>query len=849
MHGKKLAMKNKGRTKTMFYGVISSVVILFLGMICSAEEKVPNVYLRFKILSPSLPVYCEVSSLFHHFPFAASWLRPIPRSGADYPQRWIKPDEYSPWVEITDLLAKNKKKGYFGTATVSLSFHSNVPIENIKVQLDISNSPDEKYIIKSLIETIDGKTVGVIIPWDIVEERELIETVSSQSQRHYDFIKSLDIDNKNLPKKFIIETGCVFWPSKKIAEQETGVLKMMGFNSVLGADPELALEHGVSFLGKVQIALPDGLAWAGCDNPCNLKEKINKTLLRLPKNKQDNMYAVKLRDEPCSSLFRGHIFNCPACTQAFREYLKEKDFSPLDFGQENWNAISPIKKEGAKDLVTRKLYYYTVKFANHSVTNVFKLATSEVEKHFSGEHILTTTSFTPHQMLKGGMKYGSPDWFEIGKARAVTLLESSDWLSDYGWFTISNEFTSYILSLLRASVKYHQQPISLCVTEGNGISTRQKTYSALSNGAKMIHYYGYGPAYNKEDYGSWSDNKDRVKEIAKLTREIGKVEDILLPAHLRPAETAILYSLSSDIWEKPTEPYILERRYVHLALLHDQVPVDFITEEDIIEDYLRNYKVLYLIGPNIMNKAAGKVKDWVNAGGVLFVDCGSAIKDEYNQENKILYEVMGITAYEIDIREAAYAAGGRDGRIMGIQPIGKLNTRKTDYLNEMTINSFGCRQYVALKKGAEVLGRFTDGVPGIILNDYGKGKCFLITTLPGLGYIRGSNFTGNAYTTEYPAEERAMITSAVKLAHIRKPVELSHPIIEASLLESSEGETIILNNYTVKSIDSLTVKIRDIGDFKSIESLVQGSLKYKNIDGGIELSMPLGFSDMIIIRN
>ena len=62
---------------------------------------------------------------------------------------------------------------------------------------------------------------------------------------------------------------------------------------------------------------------------------------------------------------------------------------------------------------------------------------------------------------------------------------------------------------------------------------------------------------------------------------------------------ALLYSISSDLWQPFGYVHMLERRGTYLALVHDQYLVDMLTEEDIAAGRLDDYDVLYATDPCI----------------------------------------------------------------------------------------------------------------------------------------------------------------------------------------------------------------------------------------------------------
>ena len=829
------------------FALLSTAV---LSAASKSASGLPKVYLRFKVLEPRKSVYCELSSLRRLTrPYLVHFVRPVPRSGKRYPSRWIKPGEYSKWIDITRLLEKSRRTDDFASSTVHLAFFSDKPLESVKAEIELSSSKSESGIARKLVESVSGTNkIGILVPWDVKSMPDKIESISENVKHRSEYVDEvlsrMPPDSKT-PKKIILEANCQAWPAPNIAEMEKRLLERMGFNSILH------LPGGYK-LDKLHLDPKRKMVWGGCDNPPNFTKSVERLCLyNLPEKPPANLYSIIMRDEPATSLNgKGHVYKCANCAAAFRRYLKKRGCKPADFALKSWNEVVPTPRpDDGAPLSKRKLHYLTVRFANHSASKVFKTMRGLIhDRYKDGGKVLCTTNYADHPFLKRGMKLGALDMFDLGESHAVDLLWTEDWLSSVGWFTVSNELSSYLGALFRCAAKYHNLPFGVYVTNGDGVSTRQKTYSFLSQGAKIIHYYDYGPRYAKTDYGFWSDNKPRVKAVCELSREIAKVEDLLYPAKIRKAETAILYSRPSDVWEKGDEPFILERRFIFLALAHSQIPVDFLSESDVDSGALKDYKVLYVVGPCVPEKTMLAIKKWVSDGGTLCVDAGSGLRDEYNSPSKTLFPVMGISMCDVNMKKWDYAAGARDARIMKLPPMGALKAAAAPF-GPASFKAYACRQDVFPENGAKPVATFDSGAPAILVNKFGKGRCVLFNFLPGISYVRGSNFTGKTYTTEYPAALRRVISAPAKLAGVVKPVELSAPVVEASLLESKKGYVVMLNNYSMKKIPSLNVVLRGVGDPSFVESLKNGKVKCARCGGNaVKFSMPLGASDIISIR-
>jgi hypothetical protein len=127
-----------------------------------------------------------------------------------------------------------------------------------------------------------------------------------------------------------------------------------------------------------------------------------------------------------------------------------------------------------------------------------------------------------------------------------------------------------------------------------------------------------------------------------MTRQLSIAENIIAEGKLRPTKIALLYSISSDLWQPYGYIHMLERRMTYFALVHQHYLVDMITEEDVIAGKLKKYSVLYVTDPCIHEKAIEEIKNWVRNGGYIRGTCGAGTKNQFNEDIPGLAEVFGI---------------------------------------------------------------------------------------------------------------------------------------------------------------------------------------------------------------
>src|SRR4029450_1050712 len=81
---------------------------------------------------------------------------------------------------------------------------------------------------------------------------------------------------------------------------------------------------------------------------------------------------------------------------------------------------------------------------------------------------------------------------------------------------------------------------------------------------------------------------------------------------------------------------------LYLALRHAQHAVDLITEEDIVEGYLKNFDVVYFAGEWLDHRCVPKLDEWVKAGGVLYACAGLGLKNEFGEPQPEMLKLLGL---------------------------------------------------------------------------------------------------------------------------------------------------------------------------------------------------------------
>ncbi len=150
----------------------------------------------------------------------------------------------------------------------------------------------------------------------------------------------------------------------------------------------------------------------------------------------------------------------------------------------------------------------------------------------------------------------------------------------------------------------------------------------------------------------------------------------------------------------------------------------------------------------------------------------------------------------------------------------------------------------------QVRGRFDDGKPAVIRNQYGQGESLHFATMPGLAYSRGAHQIDRVPTTDYPSRIADLITNLARDAGIRAPVKTNPPFVEAVLLKSDRGRAVTLLNWNGKPVSLVQVILADAPDARSVRSARLGDLKFRRgRDGSISVQLPMPrVADVLLVE-
>jgi len=522
--------------------------------------------------------------------------------------------------------------------------------------------------------------------------------------------------------------------------------------------------------------------------------------------------------------------------QQFRDYLKAKGINPLDVlvgevaekakglpADQQWALVTLPKmdEKPAESSVLQKpvLYYEQANFRYSLWYGELATRRQAIEAKNPGKTVYTGANFSPHMNVWPDVR----QWVDLFKAGAMTMSWTEDW-----WWQLpecSPQVYGFLLDGLRLGDSYHNYPMQFYVMPFRGQSNdnfRRMHGLAFAHGAKIInHFNTQNQAMMTCDYVDQTESPRTHLAVHDVIRDAGAVESRLYPALPKKAQVAILLSRAADTWDTADQGGIggygsrynvnnNERKSLWMALRHAQYPVDLITDEDVAEGKLAGYKVLYVVGSEMLSSAVAPLAAWVQNGGYLFGDGGGGLLDEYHRDNTALYALYGLKSHTLT----------QDQR--GVRPRNLLNLTPLDtaVVNQVEMPALCYRDALVAGPGSQVMGAFkNDNTPALLFHPVGQGGAYYCGLLAGLAYLTPAMPpSSDVLPSKFPDALRRIITTPVTQARVVSDVATNNPLVEAQYMTGPNGAVVILTNWTPQPIDKLIVRFPGV-PVKTVQSL------------------------------
>jgi len=569
----------------------------------------------------------------------------------------------------------------------------------------------------------------------------------------------------------------------------------------------------------------------------------------------------------------------------FREYLKAKGIDPLDAlvdedaakvkglpADRQWEMVTlpklPYIDEWMDESVLRKpiLYYEQANFRYRLWNEELAAGRMAIEAQHPGRKVLVGANFSPHMNVWPDVR----QWVNPFRTGAMTMTWTEDW-----WWQlpeVSPQIFGFLLDGFRLAGSYHGAPAHFFIMkfEGQSGDNFNRMHSlAYAHGVKIInHFVTQNQVLMTWDYVDQQESPRTYQAVYDMLRDAGAVEDRLAPAMPKKAEVAILLSLAADTWDTADLGGVYsfysrynvnndERKAIWLALRQAQYPVDMITDEDMAEGKLAGYKVLYVVGSEMLSTAVKPLADWVRAGGIVYATGGGGLLDEYHRDNAALYEVYGLKSHALN--RAVRSIRPRT-TLPRLQPLDRIALATPDGHLEGDYPVLCYRDALALGSG-KMAGQYKgDNSPALVTNAYGNGQAYYSGALFGLAYLTPAmTSSAQILPTAFPADLRSIITRPVVAAKITQLVVASDPLVEAQYMTGPAGAIVTLTNWSDKPIDKVIIRfpgvpvktvqsLRAAGFFKGyLRDQPAGHLPVQIVDGVPQVELRLEVTDYLLI--
>ncbi|MBW8040781.1 MAG: hypothetical protein FVQ85_12355 [Planctomycetes bacterium] len=563
----------------------------------------------------------------------------------------------------------------------------------------------------------------------------------------------------------------------------------------------------------------------------------------------------------------------------FGEYLRRNRFDPLELipdkelekarqlsKEEQWKLVKIMPSLPEKP----KQYYESANYRYRLWYEELAARTQEFKKKHLGKRVLTGANFSPHMNVWPDVR----QWIGPFRTGAMTMTWTEDW-----WWQIpevSPQVYGFLLDALRLAGSYHGAPAQFYVMPFQGNSPdnfRRMNALGLAHGVKILnHFHTEAQVLTTWDYVSVMDSPRTYKAIHDVIHDVGAVEHRLYPAMPQQAQIAIMLSRASDTWDTEdiggsghlySAKFNVnneERKAIWLALRHAQFPVDLITDEDIADGHLGTYRVLYIVGSEMLRAAAEPLMSWVKNGGVVYATGGGGLLDEYHAPLKMLYHMYGIKEHKLT-RHTRHIRPRKT--LKEIKSYDELHIEQLDKaMDKIILPAYLYRETLQPESRNDIVGKYsTDNSAGLIVNNFGKGRTIYCGSLAGIAYLKPA-ITGSSQVlpTDFPDNVRRFLTAPAIWADVVSPVQSSDPLIETQYFCGAQGDIVVLINWRDESIENLVVRFPGKTEIRSVRSLRKagyfrghlheqktGTLNIRYNNGIPEVELDLGISDYLLV--
>ncbi len=890
------------------------------------------------------PVYLHLFADHYRSPWYAHYA--IGRDGiraelAPPAVQMLKPGDVTPWCNLTPTVYQDS--GAALNLSVRYSYHEKASRFRAKLEFGRrrsrvapqlgdaqselqSNSATEVEVIKTFDVEATPNGLVIVAPPDLESPQNI-----ARLKRDRDFAEEVgklaDVfawpkhGRKPVKIPFLVSASIGGYELPVDAAVKTREQKTLGYFGFNGAYDRII--HGAWHMKGDSYCRPDL-------DVMRDRVKHDVELFKKSGRRIEDIAACMLMDEPTGQA-ASFAAKDEAYRERFREWLKTKSLKPEDLLVASWDDVRPVAETDRDQFPA--LHYFTQLFRTRAIGDFMATQRRIIEKAYgvSGKAIAAGSSAVTGNASsdnKGPAASALPltkpaipflvnfsdgavyhanfcgqgiDYFELLDADDQNAIWGEDWANNSSTYQCG----AFNVALMQAAARKRGQTVGHYLIAHAGRTPwdiKTKAVAETARGVRLWMNFSYGPNWSSHEGGPtwrshlWHHRPELWTANAEISREIGAVEDWLLTAKPAPAEVAILYSSSSDIWTMQSNAaFGHDRMHTWLALTHAQTPVDIVPEREI--ERLDQYKVCYLSGPNLTRAAAAKLRTWVESGGTLWLTAGGASRDEFNRPLDTLATLLPVERGELTSPEPYNNSG---------KFLSYLTARDTVTWGDQQLEVLSVKQSLKSRgsESTDVLGTFKDGAPAAISGRVGKGNVIVTGFLPALSYIKpallarrpleqqadterlareklaeartasanadqplATSASVSAPSTassiasadrelldrshnpwRYPAGIRDRLLTPVRSAKLTPTLSCDTPLIDAVELRCEQGVLIALCNHTLQPLERIELRLKTDKPVMHVESVRLGQIPFEKLDGGlIRIALPLEASDFVTV--
>ena len=339
----------------------------------------------------------------------------------------------------------------------------------------------------------------------------------------------------------------------------------------------------------------------------------------------------------------------------------------------------------------------------------------------------------------------------------------------------------------------------------NGHDEQFWMWQVIAHGAREVAVYAWYPmssGFESNGYGLINLDgslTERARAAGQVANTIAHHGAELLRSMPARAQVAILYNRLSYMvgGSQPSLSKLgnAERDSLlglHQVFFEQNIPVDFVNVDDVAQDRLGQYKILFLPFPVMLSQeVADGVKRYVERGGTAVAEARLAWND-----------ARGFASDVIPGAGLAEIFGAKEKIISPADKV-QIETEASPALPNLpartTLTGEAFAEQLEPLPGSTILAHFADGSPAVVKRSVGKGEAILIGTFLALAY----------HHQHEPAVKR-LILSLSQVAGVSSEVEVSGAgtsEVEVRQLLGDRQETLFLFNHSDSPADT-TLAVR-----------------------------------------